>query len=497
VAPVFAVDPTLRRIVAAGQTILLDAMAADPTGLEGLRDLDDLEMGDVIEVYGRRDDDGNVRASHVERRTRDSSVRVMGEVQLLDAAGRTFVLHGIEIAFAQAMVLPAGARLENGQRVAVFASVVEGDDRIPAVVVAIQPGPVDEGASALVAGPVTGFLSLSRFIVNGVTVDAGSAVFDGKVAQPLANGRGVSVQGVLRGGVLSASTVTLADDAAPLQAEVVASISEFADLQGFRVRGVGIDASQAAFTGLTPANLGNGVRVRVSGPLRGALVQASRITVDAGDPGEALTQIGEVSGFDAASGRFLLVGLAQPMRLDPLVRFLTGSPAQFVDGARVDVRGLVSAVELVVRDVRVLAADAPVELSGIAGNVEAIGSAGAFEIGPTDLQWTSLTVFLGPTNSVADLIDGRVVRVTAAREAGALRATQIDARSTLPGTVRIRGTIEQFASPSQFRVGGQRVDAGAARFEPASLAATLDGAYVDVEGSLVDGVLMASAVNEL
>ncbi len=43
---------------------------------------------------------------------------------------------------------------------------------------------------------------------------------------------------------------------------------------------------------------------------------------------------------------------------------------------------------------------------------------------------------------------------------------------------------------------GQRVDASAARFQPPELAAGLAGAYVDIEGTLENGVLRASAVSD-
>jgi hypothetical protein len=56
--------------------------------------------------------------------------------------------------------------------------------------------------------------------------------------------------------------------------------------------------------------------------------------------------------------------------------------------------------------------------------------------------------------------------------------------------------VTDFVSTASFRVAGQQVDGGAARFEPAGsgAASIANGRFVEVEGSVVAGVLKAVKV---
>ncbi len=63
--------------------------------------------------------------------------------------------------------------------------------------------------------------------------------------------------------------------------------------------------------------------------------------------------------------------------------------------------------------------------------------------------------------------------------------------------ISIEGIVSDFINIADFKVSGQAVDASAAVFEPASLAATIaDGDRVEVEGAIVAGVLMADEVEQ-
>lgn len=63
--------------------------------------------------------------------------------------------------------------------------------------------------------------------------------------------------------------------------------------------------------------------------------------------------------------------------------------------------------------------------------------------------------------------------------------------------ISLEGIVTDFISRSDFRVAGQRVNASNATFEPASLEASIaDGAKVEVEGAIVDGVLVATEVEQ-
>ena len=63
--------------------------------------------------------------------------------------------------------------------------------------------------------------------------------------------------------------------------------------------------------------------------------------------------------------------------------------------------------------------------------------------------------------------------------------------------ISLEGIVTDFISRSDFRVAGQRVNAANATFEPVSLEASIaDGAKVEVEGAIVNGILEATEVEQ-
>ena len=95
------------------------------------------------------------------------------------------------------------------------------------------------------------------------------------------------------------------------------------------------------------------------------------------------------------------------------------------------------------------------------------------------------------------LADGQAVEVKGSLAGGLIQATRIEAEdeplSGASGRVSLEGLVSDFVSRDDFRVNGQRVDASQARLEPAGLVLA-NGREVEVEGTLVDGVLKAEKV---
>ena len=491
--PVQAIDLAGRRFTVASQTVQVDAVAGDPTLFEGLSALADLLPGTPVIVHGRRDAAGVLRATRLVRLPATVGVRVTGTLERLGATAA--VVQGLAVDL-RGTALPAGSSaLQVGERVVVFARALAANGSLAAEVIARAPQAPGDAASVRLSGVAVRLQAGARFTLLGVEVDASG--LPTTALQGLAEGRLVDVDGRPVGGVLRAENLRLRDDAQPPSVSIRATVGDFVDARRFSVRGTPVLAADARFEGLTPGNLANGVPVEVTATVRSTGVVVTRVQGTRPADGAPYVQAGAVTDWDAAQRRFRLFGLAPDFRLANDVQLVGGSLAQLQSGSVVEVRGTLSGSDFTVRTLSFAAADAALELAGIAATVEVTGSDGFLQVNEVDIVWNATTVFLGPTRTSADLADGRAVRIRAVRESGnVLRALEIDARETQPGVFRLRGTVSRYVSVADFSIDGQRVDASGAVFTPPGLAGALAGGYVDVEGALVGAVLRATSVSD-
>lgn len=495
-AAVSDVVPGEGLVIAAGQRVLIDASTAEPTTFDGLAGLEDLDSGDIVEVYGQRDAQGRVRATHVARRPAGSDVRVVGTAREVDTGTGTLAIDGLVVQFASAARMPAAFVPRDGDRVTVFGSMAAVDAALVAAVIAEPQKALRDGVDAALEGAIHEAAAGPSFVVRGARVDASAASIEGGTPMDLTEGRSVWVEGPVAGGTVRATRVRIVPTDSPLPADVTAAITDFVDSGRFRLRGLDVSAAAASFEGLGPTNLGNGVRIRVTGLRQGGALVASTVRAEPASDGDAFVRVGTVIGFDPDARTFEIAGTELSLTLAPDVVFVDGTADRFGDGVAVSVRGSLDGGAAVVREVRFSSAQQEYDIAGIGGDAEGTAVGGSFQIGETHVDWDASTVFLGPTGTFADLANGQYVRVKARLVAGVLRATRVDAQPTMPGTVVVRGSIEEPTGGAQFRIGGQRVDAAIAVFEPPTLATSPAGAYVDVEGTLVDGVLRATRVSE-
>ncbi|MBL8309089.1 MAG: hypothetical protein JNL19_01575 [Burkholderiales bacterium] len=103
--------------------------------------------------------------------------------------------------------------------------------------------------------------------------------------------------------------------------------------------------------------------------------------------------------------------------------------------------------------------------------------------------------------SAADLRNGAVVEVKGTLSNGIVRATSIEIRSGTSGNgdngstaFEATGAITDFASVASFRVNGVLVDASAATFVDGVASGLRNGVVVEVNGTLINGVVRASRV---
>ena len=265
--PVTSIDLANSTFTVLGQRVRVAAGGAATTIFDGLSGISALQVGDLVEVHGTRLADGVVAATRVERRPADSLVRLRasGVVASLDATAKTFKLGDLTVAYSGAVLLPAGAVLENGKSVAVFSDALPVAGTINARAVKLADAGLSEIAATAIGGVITDFASQSSFKVGAVTVDASAATFGNGTAASLANGQAVRVEGVISAGVLKARAVAFVNPADAAGVSLAGQVTDFVSVANFKVRGTVVDASAAAFAGGTGESLGNGSWVAVSG----------------------------------------------------------------------------------------------------------------------------------------------------------------------------------------------------------------------------------------
>lgn len=496
VGAVEAVNLAAGRIGVAGQTVLVDTAPAEPTVLEGFESLGDLRVESLVVVHGQRDALDRVIATRVERRERLPGERIDGTVAEIDRASATVRIGERRVAIGRAARAPEGYEPQLGDRVVAFGPLATTGSPLQAQVLqAAAPTTAPEGELRL-RGPLTRWdPGSAQATVAGVRVDL-SALSTAE-RQALAPGALLLVVARARDRGWTADRIERLDPELPLRAEVEGRVGGIVDGRRFELRGVAIDATGARFEALDEDNLASGVALRARGRVSATGLLADAVTSGTLAPDAPAVQAGPVASWSPTTRLLRLDGSPTAFRVAADARVVGGTLDALIPGRKVVLRGRVQGAETLVTEVDLADPLAVVQLSGVAGNVEAdpLGG-GAFEIGAVDLFWNGSTRFLGATNSVLDLRDGRFIRIRGERQGGRIVVSEVDARATQPGTVRLRGTVTGLSAPGQFRVDAQRIDASRARFEPPELRESLAGAYLDIEGSLVGGVVQATLVRD-
>ncbi len=176
-------------------------------------------------------------------------------------------------------------------------------------------------------------------------------------------------------------------------------------------------------------------------------------------------------------------------------RFDHGSPLALVNGISVTLEGVMIGNVLVATEIKLPVSNAMIadELKGF---VTAVGTAGTIFVNGAAVD-VSTAVITGGT--LAQLLVGAKVEVHGVLVAGKFVASVVhieDAASSTSalGQAEIKGVISAFVSLSNFRVAGQPVDASTALIEDGTVASLINGATVEVNGTVVAGVIKATRV---
>ena len=250
----------------------------------GLMSLQDLRVGDPVQVWGLPDSGTGLRATRIERVAAGAAPIISGTAQAVDVSTSTVQVGGLRVAFTPAALESAGlttAQLE-GQLVRVRGTEQDATIAQAAVEPWYPVSPAD-GERLSVEGLITRFTSLASLQVDGVPVDASSAKISGRQAS-IGLGARVQIEGAWRAGVLVATRLKLREPANSGSGgsgsgsgsgsgdqdddySARGNIGAFRSASDFKIQGQDINAGGAGvvFVGGTAANLRNGTRVFVTG----------------------------------------------------------------------------------------------------------------------------------------------------------------------------------------------------------------------------------------
>ncbi len=502
----------------AGQTVRVSTDAAAPTVFEGASVLADLLVGDIVEVHGSRDATGVIVATRIERKDPASAVmvRVVGVVSALDNTAKTLVVSGLTVNFSGAKLRPEGVVLENGQLVAAWSDqAISAANVMTAKALKVKKPQAGDGLKMQIGGLIASLDAKAvSFKIGEVLVDASKAKFESGVVADLANGKAVRVGGVWQTDKLVAAGVKFVKDSADAKISLSGVITDYISLASFKVRGALVDGSAATFDGGAASNLANGVQVKIEGSVSNGTVQAKTVKIDtpvattpppnASAPTNASqtasagirTITGEVKDYDTKTGKFTLSGVKLSLQINDKTEYGTvgsdvvTSKADFVNGAKVLLRGEMLADVLVVKEVRFPPkVEPPVKLGGVISGV----TASQFKLNGVTILWSATTPVDG--GKTADVVNGVNVNVTILKSGDKLQAQQIEIKGRVATTLEVKGAVSDFVSLSNFKVAGQKVDASKAEIKEGKSGSLANGRVVNVKGVLTNGVLIASQVS--
>ena len=138
---------------------------------------------------------------------------------------------------------------------------------------------------------------------------------------------------------------------------------------------------------------------------------------------------------------------------------------------------------------------AVVEVKGIVSNLNMTAS--TFTIGGLIVNYSHATAPVGLVNGVTVEVKGSVLTAT-----GSLNATLIEIEESVAQSVansggsraELEGYITDYISVSNFKVGGQQINAFGAMFENGSASNLANGVKVELEGTLIGNTLNANKV---
>ena len=483
-------------LVVLGQTVRVNSDPAAPTIFDGFAALSEL-AGAVVEVHGQRNSSAEIQATRIELRSSASVLRVAGTVT--DLANGALKIGTLTIRAAAATVVPGGGSVANGQRVSAWTDQALVNGELVARVIRIGGTAIPENAALTVEGLVTDFQTASNLRIGSIAVDASAAQYTGGIAADLRNGRSVRASGTYSGNVLRASRIEFLSTA-PARVELNGAVASFVDAaSSFQVRGTSTKVTaQTTYERGDASNLGNGVLVKVEGPVVNGVVEATTLEFLPPSAGIARVLFGKVAdpiAIVAGTKTFRLSPLPFDVKTTATTRFKKGTIDDIVKDAGVKVDGVYDGLAFIAEEIQFTnsPSDPPTfAIDGIASKVQ-----------PGSMVVDGKSVFLTPTTDytppLAVLTNGVSVEVDAVKINGQLYANLVAIKVQASGSASVRGIVSGRARDTtpEFLVGAQRVSvAGNPQVIPSNKTVKdiKNGNDLEVEGTIANGLLTATRI---
>ena len=365
--------------------------------------------------------------------------------------------------------------------------------------------PRPAGEDFHLAGAVSGFVSLSDFLVGSQRVNAANARFDHGAPSALVNGVSVAVEGVIVNGVLMAKEISLPSSTPLSGDEIKGFINAVGSNGGLFVNGVSIDVSGATITGGTAAQLVVGVEVELHGAFLNGVFMASIVHIEdtsssnsssSSSSGDAEIQ-GAVANF-ASISNFTVQG--QVVDASGAV-FEDGTAADVANGALVEVHGKIVGGILIASRVEIKSGNSSSSSSGVAEVEGAVSNFVSISNFTVLGQVVDASGAVFEDGTAADVANGAVVEVHGRIVSGILVASRVEIKSgntSPPPSAGVEfeedGAISDFVSVASFKLAGVLIDASNANFERGTAANLRNGVLVEIKGVLTNGVVKATRV---
>jgi hypothetical protein len=276
IGPVAAIDPARRSL----QVLRSPVRADQNTLLENFERLEQLAVGDLVEVFGLRLPGAEgVLATRLIRREPSPSVELLGTIS--EVGTGSFTAQGVSVAFVSggtdfSPAPPGGStQFPAGTLVRVRGTYDAGAGVLTASLVVTGFAPArPEGKLVYLEGFILAQSAATRFQVGDVAVDTTDVA-----STPLAVGMRVRLRGRMQAGVLRVDQVAVVAADARIEYVFEGAISAYASIADFRVRGERVDASSAVILGGSASSLRDGARARVKGVAGPGKVTATEVTV--------------------------------------------------------------------------------------------------------------------------------------------------------------------------------------------------------------------------
>lgn len=211
--PVDSIDTVTGQIIVLGQTVLVSPETSfddsfSPASLGGI------SVGQIVEVTGQFDADGNIVATRIEPKPADSPFEVHGVVSLLNVGAMTFNLNNLVVDFSAADLADfPGSQISEGDFVEAKGLSIGASGELIATRVELENplAGAGDGDHLEVEGFITRFVSAQDFDVAGIPVTTnGSTTFIGGTAADLGPNVKVEAEGSLdSAGVLVATKIDI------------------------------------------------------------------------------------------------------------------------------------------------------------------------------------------------------------------------------------------------------------------------------------------------